>query len=152
MSRDLNISNAKGVALLEFAVTVPLMVLLLAGLFDFARLSIEQTFVRDTVQSAGRFGASQSSECLGQAVAKLKSDLGSGLFTKHLDYNIDRSIIFTNTDGVSGILLDVKVSTSCFYCSLAGPQTEGALSGYTFNSTAFFTVESSNCSGGVHSY
>ncbi len=139
-----------GVALIEFAVTVPLFVFLLTALFDFSRLTLEQIFLEDAVESAGRFGAAQSGNCLNQAIQKLEHQLKNGIITKDLDFKVARSEIFTNEDGISGILLDVTATTSCYYCGWgmhekSASDGQALEPGFTFNSTGFYALENQQC-------
>lgn len=147
-----------GAALAEFALVIPLLVILLSALFDFARISLEQTFVKDALRTAGRFGAAQQEQCLEQAMEKLERDLQTGFFTGGLDIEVRESKYSLDAGGVPGLQIGISVSSSCYYCVLIGgggaeydpndAQNPPSFS-FSFNAAGFFPVEHKLCKPGL---
>jgi len=95
-------SNHKGQSLIEFALILPLIVLMIAGIFDLGRAFYASITITNAAREGARYGTLNFDYAPGMCKATMDEALGSGITLDYSDVTISCFSTQTCVDPLSG--------------------------------------------------
>lgn len=105
---------SNGATLVEFAVSLPLFLMLVFGIIDFSRAFTSQAILSDALRQAGRFGSIQQGDCVAGARTVFVDRLSQ--FAMQDDATLTGQVV-TISGGIDALELHADAPLLCILCN-----------------------------------
>ncbi len=137
----------EGATLVEFAVVLPLFLMLALAVFDFGNIIYQHAVISQGHRIAGRAAAMQSTQCLSHAQTAF-NDYVTGMLPWGVSAQISGQAMPLRIPGngplVLGYQLDIQAPVTCLFCSFLTGST-GSSQNYNRSSFYPFDDQGSSC-------